>query len=69
MTENQKLWLEEVIEEHRVAASNERLWAKGADNPEQAHMHEENAEEHFEFAELLSTFLNYTVIGGNAHVN
>lgn len=55
MTENQKLWLEELIEEHRVAASNERLWAKGSNDPEQARMHEENAEEHAEFADLLET--------------
>ncbi len=58
MTENQKLWLEELIEEHRAAASNERLWAKGADSQEQAMMHEENAEEHFEFAAMLATLLN-----------
>jgi hypothetical protein len=55
MTENQKLWLEELIEEHRVAASNERLWAKGSKDSEQARMHEENAEEHMEFADLLET--------------
>lgn len=55
MTENQKLWLEELIEEHRVAASNERLWSKGADDEEQTRLHEENAEEHFEFAEMLKT--------------
>jgi hypothetical protein len=55
MTENQKLWLEELIEEHRVAASNERLWAKGSTDSEQARMHEENAEEHMEFADLLET--------------
>jgi hypothetical protein len=55
MTENQKLWLEELLEEHRVAASNERLWAKGANDSEQARMHEENAEEHMEFADLLET--------------
>lgn len=54
MTENQKIWLEELIEEHRVAASNERLWAKGADTQEQAQMHEENAEEHAEFADMLT---------------
>lgn len=53
MTENQKSWLEALIKEHRVAASNERLWAKGADDDEQARMHEENAEEHTEFADML----------------
>ena len=53
MTENQKIWLEVLIEEHRVAASNERLWAKGATDAETARMHEENAEEHTEFANML----------------
>lgn len=55
MTENQVLWLDELIEEHKVAASNERLWAKGANDSEQARMHEENAEEHIEFANMLTT--------------
>lgn len=59
MTENQKFWLEELIEEHRVAASNERLWAKGANDEEQARMHEENAEEHIEFANMLTTLWKY----------
>ncbi len=57
MTENQKIWLEELIEEHRVAASNERLWAKGSPDAETAQMHEENAEEHLEFANMLNTLL------------
>lgn len=57
MTENQKLWLEELIEEHRVAASNERLWSKGAADEEQARMHEENAEEHMEFADMLASLM------------
>lgn len=59
MTENQKIWLEELIEEHRVAASNERLWSKGANDEEQARMHEENAEEHIEFANMLTTLWKY----------
>ena len=58
MTENQKIWLEEIIEEHLVAASNERLWAKGAPDAEAAQMHEENAEEHVEFAETLKSLCN-----------
>lgn len=58
MTENQKIWLEELIEEHRVTASNERLWAKGAPDSETARMHEENAEEHFEFADILAALMN-----------
>lgn len=35
-----------------IAASNERLWAKGADTPEAAAMHEENAAECLELAEV-----------------
>lgn len=57
MTENQKIWLEELIEEHRVAASNERLWSKGANDEEQARMHEENAEEHSDFADMLASLM------------
>ena len=57
MTENQKIWLEELIEEHRVTASNERLWAKGAPDGETAAMHEANAEEHIDFADMLATLL------------
>lgn len=57
MTENQKIWLEELIDEHTVAACNERLWAKGAPDAETARMHEENAEEHTEFANILLNLL------------
>lgn len=57
MTENQKLWLKELIEEHRVAASNERLWSLGAKDTEQINMHLENAEEHAEFADMLESLL------------
>ena len=57
MTENQKIWLENIIEEHRIAASNERLWAKGAPDAETTQMHEENAAEHIEFADMLATLL------------
>jgi hypothetical protein len=37
---------ESLVEEHEAAASNERLWAKGANDSETARMHEENAEGH-----------------------
>ena len=57
MTENQKIWLEELIEEHRVAASNERLWSLGSKDTEQINMHLETAEEHAEFADMLATLL------------
>lgn len=39
-----------LADEHEVAASNERLWAKGAPDVEQAAMHEENAETHIQLA-------------------
>lgn len=36
--------MKELVEQYEVAASNERLWAKGSPDPETAQMHEENAE-------------------------
>ena len=36
--------MEELAEQYEVAASNERLWAKGSPDAETAQMHEENAE-------------------------
>ena len=59
MTENQKIWLEELIEEHRIAASNERLWAKGAEDSETAAMHEENAEHCMMMAKLYRNMAKY----------
>ena len=57
MTEMQKQWLEldfeELIGEHLAAASNERLWAKGAPDQETAEMHEQNAEEHLGMVDHL----------------
>lgn len=41
-----------LADECQGAASNERLWAKGADNIEEAGMHEENAAECLEVAEV-----------------
>lgn len=38
--------------EHEVAASNERLWAKGADDTDTAQMHEENADNHMLLAKM-----------------
>lgn len=58
MTETQRIWLEELIEEHKVAASNERLWAKGSPDAETAAQHECNMVEHLEFADMLATLLN-----------
>lgn len=62
LTETQKAWrkmeLKELIEEHRVAASNERLWAKGANTPEQTAMHEDNVNEHLTYIAYLKTILD-----------
>ena len=43
---------EEQAEEHRVAASNERLWAKGAPDQETAEMHEDNAIHNMQLADI-----------------
>ena len=51
--------MKELAEQYEGAASNERLWANGADDVEQARMHEENAEEHIEFANMLTTLCKY----------
>ena len=69
MTENQKLWLDELISDYRGAASNERLWAKGAQDAEQAQMHMANAEECSGFADLLETLKehNYGRNGNGGH--
>ena len=61
MTENMKEWLrslyEEAVEDHKIAASNERLWSLGSDNDEQAIMHMENAKEHWEFIDILNEMI------------
>ena len=46
--------LEELAEEHRVAASNERLWAKGAPNAEAVEMHEDNAIANSQIADIYN---------------
>lgn len=61
MTENQKIWWKEHIEEHRVAAANESIWALGAPDEETAKMHETNAAEHREMAELMESVLEAEV--------
>lgn len=62
MTENQREWLKglyrEAAEDHLIAASNERLWALGSDSNEMVVMHEKNAEEHRNFADMLKDFAN-----------
>ena len=46
-------------EEYEVAASNERLWAKGAPDNETAQMHEENAEHCVMMAKLYRNMAKY----------
>lgn len=43
---------ETLAHEHNVAASNERLWAKGASHPETAELHEYNARRHLLLARM-----------------
>ena len=43
---------ETLAQEHEVAASNERLWAKGSSDAETAAMHEENAAGHLLLARM-----------------
>ena len=41
---------ETLEQEHREAAKNESIWSLGSTEPEEAHMHGENAELHEELA-------------------
>lgn len=60
-TENQIFWLKELlkeeIEEARVAANNEHLWALGSEDEESERQHEENAEENRDYATMLEGML------------
>ena len=47
-----ELDFEELAKEHEVAASNERLWAKGSSYPHIVQMHEENAAGHLLLARM-----------------
>ena len=62
MTENMKLWLKELYlnaaKEHRGAASNEHLWALGSDTEEAMTLHEINAAENMDFADMLTDMAN-----------
>lgn len=62
MTENMRIWLKQLYldeaEEHFVAADNEHMWALGAPDEEQSMLHEMNAEEHREFASILTDMAN-----------
>lgn len=57
LTPNQISWLKEVIEDHRIAASNERLWAMGAPDAETAEMHFTNSAEHIGLTDILENLL------------
>lgn len=50
---------EENAEEYDVAASNERLWAKGSPDAETAQMHEENAEHCVMMAKMYRNMAKY----------
>ena len=49
----------ELAEQYEVAASNERLWAKGAPDTETAQMHEENAEHATMMAKMYRNMSKY----------
>ena len=51
--------MEELAEQYEVAASNERLWAKGSSDAMSAQMHEENAEHAAEMAEMYHRVAKY----------
>lgn len=52
---------EALAKEHEVAASNERLWAKGSPDAETAAMHEENAEGHLLLARMYRRMIDHTL--------
>lgn len=51
--------MNELAEQYEVAASNERLWAKGSPDAETAQMHEENAEHASAMAEMYHRMSKY----------
>lgn len=50
---------EENAKQYDCAASNERLWAKGAEDADTAQMHEENAEHCVMMAQLYRNMAKY----------
>ena len=50
-----------LIEQHEIAASNERIWAKGSEDLETATMHENNAEGHLLLARMYHRMINDTL--------
>lgn len=45
--------LSPAISDAKIGAENEHIWALGSDDPMEAKMHEDNAEELKEYAEFL----------------
>jgi hypothetical protein len=62
MTENMKIWLEEISNDHLETARFEHLCALGSPNGEAAMLHEMNADEHRAFAMMLKAIVE----NGNA---
>jgi hypothetical protein len=62
MTENMKFWLKELYlseaEDHLETARFEHLCALGAPTDEASMLHEMNADEHREFANILKSMAN-----------
>lgn len=62
MTENMKFWLKELYlkeaEDHLETARFEHLCALGAPTDEASFLHEMNADEHREFANILKSMAN-----------
>ena len=62
MTENMKIWLKELYlneaNDHLETARFEHLCALGAPNDEASMLHEMNADEHREFANILKSMAN-----------
>lgn len=56
----------ELMEQYQVAASNERLWAKGSPDQETAEMHECNAEECAILADLYKKVSENPILLVNA---
>lgn len=50
---------ENLAEEHDAAAENERIWALGAPDDEQAEMHTQNMEQHKHLARMYRRMKNH----------
>lgn len=69
LTENHKEWLvtllKDASEDAYGTAKNEHLWALGANDNEQAVMHEMNSDEQRAYASLLHYLATKIEMGGN----